>query len=389
MNNHKTKPLAPPTTTADVVPDNAIETVRDILGIPEKQSLRQVYDSEDFQSLLSEFRIETEGLIFKDLGIFEKYFITHPPVVDLLSVQIDYVFQRMRTQDSAGSYRKEIIEMAKTFDPTYAGFPVLSITGKDDEDAYLQDWQKRALALMLRGQFEYPAAKVRIDEKNLAKTFSSQFTKKDNMRAYDRFKNELADKSEKHWAMQNCFDRLGVTVYPFAEPPVLTGLGDITKAMYDKTLNPNEKNLPFSQKRFSNFVRAVAVFRRVWPELGKSEIQGSFIRGLVAIIAMFDNNILKGSDEWLVDVFIEAKDPSLQILKDEDNINFVGFKSPSTWTNRKNWQGNRFYQNAAQSFAKVWNSVRANRKKWKLPKLSENPINGLDNAKFLDMVIDE
>ncbi len=69
----------------------------------------------------------------------------------------------------------------------------------------------------------------------------------------------------------------------------------------------------------------------------------------------------------------------------------IGFVSRTTWTSSKNWQGNRFHQNAVQSFAKVWNEIRkdkGNRKDRRIPKLAQYSIDALENAKFQNVEVD-
>jgi len=357
-----------------------------MFAIQDVQSLEEIMESEAFTTLQEEFANAAEGLILDPIDNFNDHFVQVPDLYDLFKVKLDFVDQRERLKDP--KYRNEIIKMALNFKPKFAGFPVFSRV-KGTTDDYAQDWQKRLMACLLRGLQYYPASIVKTTIDELSDDFNSQFKNKDNIEAYDKFKSELSGGSEKHWAMQHCFDRLGVTAYPFADPPLLTGLGDVMTAMYNPALNSKEKGKSFAEKEFNLFVRAVGIFRRVWPQLAKERIPGSFIRGLVAILAMFDKNVLQGTDEWLVEILEEAKDSRYAILKDTDNVTSIGFDSPFKWTSRKNWQGNRFHQNAVQSFALVWNEIRKdgkNNKSKRIPALDENPILGLDNAKFLDMV---
>ena len=379
------------TNVLSIVPSNTREKVREMFAIDKKKTIKEIIATEDFQTLQEEFNKEAEGLMLEPIDNFQDHFVSHPPIQSLLDKCVDKVDQRERIDPShPQNYRSEVKQMALTFDPKRAGFPQGNrVSGEGEYDGdYLQDWQKRTLALCLRGVYDYPCSIVHTTLDRLADDFNSQFKQKDNIASYDKFKAELSAGSEKHWAQQNCFDRLGVTIYPFAEPPLLTGLGDVTQAMFNPQLNKKEKNVSFDEKQFTYFVRAVTVYRRVWPNLSKERIYGSWIRGCVAIIAMFDRHILKGSDEWLVEILTEAMDPSYEVLLDVDNETPIGFVSPTTWTSTKNWQGNRFHQNAVQSFAKVWNQIRktnkANRSK-RIPEIESNTISGLDNAKFLDM----
>ena len=376
-------------TKLQLVPANTRETVRDMFAIEDAKTVKEIMASDLFQTLQEEFDEASEGLILEPIDNFDDHFSEYPPVRSLLTTVFDFVDQRERLKKE--KYRKEIIKTAINFKPKFAGFPQLNRVRGTNKD-YAQDWQKRMLAILLRGLTEYPCTVAYTTEDELSLDFTSQFKNKDNIEAYDKFKAELSAESPKHWAMQNCFDRLGVTVYPFAEPPLLTGLGDVTNAMFNPQLNTKEKNLSFDEKQFTYFVRAVTVYRRVWPELSKSRIYGSWIRGCVAIISMLDNNVLKGSDEWLVEIFTEAMDPRYGLRKDVDNETVLGYESPTTWTGKisKNWQGNRFHQNAVQSFAKVWNDIRkdkTDRKDRRIPKLAQHSIDALERAKFQNVKI--
>jgi hypothetical protein len=383
-------------TMLKIVPSNTHETVREMFSIVDAQTIEQIIETENFKTLQQEFNEQAEGIVLEPIDNFEDHFISHPPIQSILKLVIDTVIQRERIDPShPQNYRDDVIKMALNFKPKHAGFPQGNRVigeGKQDGD-YLQDWQKRALALCLRGVYDYPCSIVHSKLDELAGDFNSQFIQKDNIASYDKFKAELSAGSERHWAMQHCFDRLGCTIYPFAEPPLLTGLGDVSKSMFDKVLNTKEKNTSYSENQFTYFVRAVTVYRRVWPAYSKTRIYGSWIRGCVAIISMLDKNILKGSDEWLVEIFTEAMNPKYGILKAEDNETVIGFVSPTTWTGRqsKNWQGNRFHQNAVQSLAKAWNEIRkdkGNRKDRRIPKLAQYSIDALENAKFQNVEVD-
>lgn len=370
---------------SNIVPTNAREEVRKKFHLPDAQLISDLIQTEDFLTLKQEFLEEAEVSTLSEINFSS--FITHPPLFDLRTACIDYVDQRERLKDP--KYRKGIIDMALTFSVKDAEFPALRVptdVPEDERTGYLLDWQKRCLALMLRDVYEYPTSKIASSTTEFSKDFSGQFRKKDRMQEYDKFKASLADGSEKHWAMQHCFDRLNLSAYPFSAPPQITALGDINKAMYDAALNPNEKNDSFDKRKFSNFVRAVGIYRRVWPESSKTFIQGSWIRGMTAIIASFDQNILNGTDDWIVEVLEEAKNPKYSIHTDE-NGDAIGLVEPSDWTSKKNWQGNRFHQNAIVSFAESWNIIRSSPKLNKrIPKLDENPIKGLKgDAKMLPM----
>lgn len=375
------------TNVHNLVPSNARETVRDMFAIGKAKTIREIKESDPFQQLKDEYNEASEGIVLDPINI-DDHFISYPPVTNLLNAKLDFVDQRERLKDP--KHRLEIIKTAINFNPKHAGFPVLNRV-KGTQDDYLQDWQKRCFALLLRGIEEYPSSVVNTTKDELSADFTSQFKLKDNIKAYDKFKSELSDRSPKHWAMQHCFDRLGVTPYPFTKAPLLTGLGDVQRAMFDPILNMKEKNRSFAEKEFNNFVRAVTIIRRVWPTFSQQRIPGTFIRGIVAIIAMFDKNILKGSDEWIVEILQEAKDPRYEVLKDNENKNSIGYDLPLTWTSKKNWQGNRHHQNAVQSFANVWNTIRKdklNRKDRRIPKIAEYSIVALDNAKFQNMEIE-
>ena len=372
-------------TKSSIVPTNAREAVRKKFHLPEAQPISDLIQTEDFLKLKQEFLEEAENTALSDIDF--SAFIHHPPLFDLRNAWIDYVDQRERLKDS--KYRKGIIDMALTFSVKDAEFPALRVPmdiPEEERAGHLLDWQKRCLALMLREVYEYPTSQIASTTTEFSKDFSGQFRKKDRMQEYDKFKAALAEESEKHWAMQHCFDRLNLSAYPFSAPPQITALGDITKAMYDPTLNPNEKNDSYDKKKFSNFVRAVGIYRRRWPEGSKTYIQGSWIRGMTAIIASFDQNILNGTDDWIVEILEEAADPKYGLHTDE-NGKPIGLEKPSDWTSKKNWQGNRFHQNAIVSFAEAWNIIRSSPKLNKrIPKLDDNPIKGLKgDAKMLSM----
>lgn len=373
--------------TANQVPNNPREATRDLYSLGDPISIGQLIKSEEFLSLKSDFDLAAEGenLSPIDLGIFHVI----PEMFDLRESWIDYVDQRDRL--AKPEYRKSTIEMALSFDPKHAGVPVLSVpkdAAKVDKHPFLLDWQKRTLALALRGVYRYPAVIVETTQDEMAKDFQSQFKLKDRMEEYDKFKASLAEGSAKHWAMQHCFTRIQVSAYPFSAPPQITGLGDINKAMFDPQLNPDEKNLSYEERRFSNFVRSVAIYRAVWPEESKKTIQGSWIRGMTAILASFDPNVLKGTDTWIIDILQEAKDPSYEIHFDKEGLP-TGLITPVDWTTKKDWHGNKHHQKAIATFARVWNKIQST-KKWRrhLPRLDENPILGLEgDAKMLHMIL--
>lgn len=382
---HNTSPLAVSQST--LVPQNTRNVVRNLFGLAEPMSISDVVQSDEFVALKTEFDSIAEGETLSpiDLSIFVKY----PDLYDLRDAWIDYVDQRERLADE--KYRKGIIEMALNFNVKHAGIPVLSRpvdVDLQDQHEYLLDYQKRTFALILRGVNEYPAIIVETTENEMSKDFSSQFNLKDRMAEHDKFKAALAEGSEKHWAMQHCFTRIGVSAYPFSAPPQITALGNITRAMYDPVLNPKEKNDSYDQKKFTNFVRAVNIYRAVWPAQSKQFIQGSFIRGLVAILAAFENNVLKGTDTWIIQVLNEAKNPTHELWLDIDGKTPVGFNEPSDWTNRYGWQANKFHQQAIVSFANAWTKIRLDKKLQKaIPKLDDAPIKALElsGVKMLDM----
>jgi len=372
------------TSKTKIVPEDPRAEVRKIFYLPDAQPISDLIQTPEFLSLKQEFLEEAENTPKSKIDFSE--FITHPPVIDLRFAWIDYVDQRERLKDP--KYRKGIIDIALTFSVKDAEFPALRVpldVKEEDQVGYLLDWQKRCLALMLREVYEYPTSQIASTTTEFSKDFSGQFRKKDRVQEYDKFKAYLSEGSEKHWAMQHCFNRLKISAYPFSAPPQITALGDITKAMYDPMLNPNEKNDTYDKKKFSNFVRAVGIYRRVWPEASKTFIQGSWIRGMTAIIAAFDQNILNGTDDWLVEVLEEAKNPRYELHTDKIG-NSIGLVEPNHWTSKKNWQGNRFHQNAIVSFAKAWNIIRNSKGHRHITKLDENPIKGLEgDAKMLSM----
>ena len=381
--------VARPTTS--VVPENPQEAVRNIYGIDDPMPISDVLASAEFQALQKEFDLAAESEILNPIDL--SCFVTTLPLYDLREAWIDYSIQRERLKE--GRYRKPIIEMALNFSVKHAGIPVLSrpVNVVDDEQHDFElDWQKRTLALALRGIFHYPAVIVETVKEEMAKDFNSQFNMKDRMAEHDKFKAELVAGNPKQWNMQQCFNRIGVSAYPFSAPPQITALGNITKAMYDPVLNPKEKNLGIEERTFSNFVRAVAIYRAVWPEESKTFIQGSFIRGLVAIIAAFDDNVLKGADNWIIQILNEAKDPIHKIRIHVDEKTKVETPSrlatPEDWTGHYGWQANKFHQQAIVSFANAWNIIRTDKRFKKIiPELDQSPINGLgaSNVKMLPM----
>jgi len=382
---HNTTSLAE--SQSPLVPQNTRTAVRNLFGLNDPMPIGDVIQSPEFEKLQSDFDsiAEGESLPSIDLSIFVKY----PDLYDLRNVWIDYVDQRERLRED--KYRAGIIEMALNFNVKHAGIPVLSRPVDvpfENQHEYLLDYQKRTFALILRGIYEYPAIIVETTEDEMSKDFSSQFNLKDRMAEHDKFKASLAEGSEKHWAMQHCFTRIGVSAYPFSAPPQITALGNITKAMYDPILNPKEKNLSYEEKTFTNFVRAVNIYRSVWPNQSKTFIQGSFIRGLVAILAAFDTNVLKGTDTWVIQILNEAKNPKYNLWLDVDGKTSLGFGEPTDWTNRHGWQANKFHQQAIVSFAKAWRTIRLDKKLQKaIPKLDDAPITALEvsGVKMLDM----
>jgi hypothetical protein len=379
-------------TPQSLVPADSREAVRKIFDLPDPMPISEILNKEEFKTLQEEFNAEAEGEILDpiDLSIYRQI----PSSFNLKEAWIDYVEQRERLPDH--NYRKGIIQLALKFNARHAGIPMLSIpvdAEESEQHKYLLDWQKRCLALALRGVYEYPCVIVETTKAEMAKDFGSQFKLKDRMQEYDKFKAALAEQSPKHWAMQHCFDRLGVSAYPFGNPPQITGLGDISKAMFDPSLNNSEKNSSFEEKKFQNFVRAVSIHRRVWPELSKTSIQGSWIRGMVAIIASFDTNVLKGTDDWIITILEEAKNPDYDLYKEgpPGEMVSVGLKNPIDWTTKADWHGNKHHQKAITTFARAWNKIRNSAKlRRTIPMLNENPIIGIENgAKMLDMKSEE
>jgi len=385
---HNTTSLAK--SQSPLVPQNTRAAVRNLFGLKDPMPIGDVIQSPEFEKLQSDFDSIAEGetLTPIDLSIFVKY----PDLYNLKNAWIDYVDQRERLRED--KYRAGIIEMALNFNVKHAGIPVLSrpvdVTFENQRE-YLLDYQKRTFALILRGIYEYPAIVVETTEDEMSKDFSSQFNLKDRMAEHDKFKASLAEGSEKHWAMQHCFTRLEISAYPFSAPPQITALGNITKAMYDPVLNPKEKNLSYEEKTFTNFVRAVNIYRSVWPKQSETFIQGSFIRGLVAILAAFDTNVLKGTDTWIIQILNEAKDPKYGLRLDVDGKTAIGLGDPADWTNHYGWQANKFHQQAIVSFADAWTAIRLDKKLQKsIPKLDQAPIKALElsGVKMLDMKLE-
>ena len=371
----------------NLVPNNPREAVREAFDLPEAMSLADLMKTIDWATLVEEYK---EELADNDLKVkpLEEVVELGSSKFDLRNFWIDFVDQRDRLKDR--NYRKAIIDMAINFSVKDADIPTgrkPSNVSKAKQVPYLSDWQKRALALLLRGVYEYEARIVWTLQEELAQDFNSQFKRKDNIKQYDRFKTDLAEGKEKQWVMQECFDRLQLTIYPWGEPPLLTGLTDVTQAMFNPKLNSAENKTPLQEMKFTNFVRAVGVFRTVWPTMSQDQIPGSFIRGLTAVIASLDKNVLKGSDAQLVTILLEAKKDKYELFKKEND--FVGIETPSDWSARFTWQGNRFHQNAIVSVAKAWNKILTVDRKLKkiVPELDPNPIIALEesDAKFLDL----
>ena len=350
--------------TLNLVPENPREAVREAFDLPEAMSLAELMKTSYWATLVEEYK---EELADNDLKLrpLEDVVELEAQKFDLREFWIDFVDQRERLKDP--NYRKAIIDMAINFSVKDADIPTgrkPSNVPKAKQVPYLSDWQKRALALLLRGVFEYEARIVWTLQEELAQDFNGQFRRKDNIKQYDRFKTDLAEGKEKQWCMQECFERLQLTVYPWGDPPLLTGLTDVTQAMFNPKLNSAENKTPLQEMKFTNFVRAVGVFRTVWPTIAQDQIPGSFIRGLTAVIASLDKNVLKGSDAQLVTILLEAKKKQYELWKAENE--WVGIEKPFDWTSRFNWQGNRFHQNAITSVATAWNKIlKVDRKlKW-------------------------
>ena len=371
-----------------LVPNNPREATRKAFDIDQPISIADIMKTELWKTLYNEYLEAKQDIELQPLDT--KMVKQSAPKFDLRKFWLDFVDQRDRLKDD--KYRKSIIDMALNFDVKDAGIPTGNIpidVSKSKQVPYLPDWYKRALALCLRGEYEYEARLQEVEEKDLAGSFNSQFEKKDNIRQYDKFKGLLAEGDRKSWAMQNCFDRLQVSVYPYGDPPLLTALNDIRTSMFDKNLNPEQKNVKnVEDVTFKNFARAIAIFRAVWPDMSTSQIQGSWIRGCTAIISALDKNILKGTDQMLIKIFIEAKDNKYALYTDI-NDEPVGHQVPSDWTSRHSWQGNKFHKNAIVSLAKTWNSILSKNKPLArtMPKLDNNPIVALEtsDAKFLDL----
>jgi hypothetical protein len=384
---HNTLSLIATEVKYSVVPTNPREEVRKLFNLADPMPIGDVLNSQEFQTLQEDFDLAAEGEVLVPLDL--SCFLNSPTQYDLRTAWIDYVEQRERLKDP--KYRKGIIDMALSFSVKHAGIPVLSRptdVAEEEQHEFMLDYQKRTFALALRGVYHYPAIVVKTIQAEMAKDFSSQFNLKDRMAEHDKFKAALAEGSDKHWAMQHCFDRLGVSAYPFSAPPQITALGNITKAMYDPILNPKEKNVPLEDRTFGNFVRAVAIYRSVWPEQSKTFIQGSFIRGLVAILTAFDTNVLKGTDTWIIQILNEAKDPRHELYFDVDGKTPIGFSDPQDWTNRHGWQANKFHQQAITSFANAWTNIRTDKRLNKsIPKLDQSPIAAFSasGVKMLDM----
>ena len=364
--------------TLNLVPENPREAVREAFDLPEAMSLAELMKTSYWATLVEEYK---EELADNDLKLrpLEDVVELEAQKFDLREFWIDFVDQRERLKDP--NYRKAIIDMAINFSVKDADIPTgrkPSNVPKAKQVPYLSDWQKRALALLLRGVFEYEARIVWTLQEELAQDFNGQFRRKDNIKQYDRFKTDLAEGKEKQWCMQECFERLQLTVYPWGDPPLLTGLTDVTQAMFNPKLNSAENKTPLQEMKFTNFVRAVGVFRTVWPTIAQDQIPGSFIRGLTAVIASLDKNVLKGSDAQLVTILLEAKKKQYELWKAENE--WVGIEKPFDWTSRFNWQGNRFHQNAITSVATAWNKIlKVDRKLKKIvPELDPDPISALE-----------
>jgi hypothetical protein len=377
----KSNTLSLVTPQTSIVPINPREAVRNLFNLDNPMTIADVISQPEFIDLQEKFDLEAEGEILEPIDL--SVYIQKPSSFDLRLAWIDYVDQRERLKDN--KYTNEIIRMALNFKVKHAGIPTLSVptdAPEEDQYRYLLDWQKRTLALALRGVYVYPCNIVETTTNEMSKDFSSQFKLKDRMEEYDKFKASLAEGSEKHWAMQDCFTRMGVSAYPFSAPPQITALGNVTKAMFDSTLNPKEKNTAYNERTFTNFVRAVNIYRSVWPVSSKQIIQGSFVRGLTAILASFDPQILKGTDTWVIQILEEAKNPKYNIYNIDGDP--VGLAEPSDWT-KNGWDGNMFHQVAISSFANAWNEIAKNNKL--IPKLDKSPIIALNTSgvKMLDM----
>lgn len=363
------------------VPSNPVEAVRTNFELGSAKTFAEIMDSDEFKETVEQFHIEAECETLSTIDT--SIFISAPPEIDIRNAIVDLVWQRDRLSEN--SYRDEVIKMAIKFSTVDADFPTWKVPVDTDNIPRATDWQKRALALLIRGVYFYPVSLVKTSSDKLATNFNAQFNQRDNMEQYDRFKAGLAEGNAQNWAQEHCFTRLGLTVYPYlADKPLLSGLGDVKKAMYDAVLNASEKNKPHEERTFNPFIRAIGIYRKQWPVLSTTKIYGSWVRGMTAIIVSFDEHILKGSDNWISTMLTEMEDPSYNLLyednKDSDGVLSIGYRSPSDYTAKHNWQGNRFHQNAIVSFAKNWNKILEKNKKLAktIPKLDEAQIQLLE-----------
>ena len=167
-------------TSSSIVPTDTREAVRELFSIDEAKTLGEITKEELFQTLKDEFLEAAEGLILDPI-VVEDYFDaeTLSKKLDVLQLILDYVDQRERLKDPL--YRKEIIEIALNFKPVHAGIPQANMV-KGTRKKYLQDWQKRMLALILRGVTEYPCNVAFTTLEELSEDFNSQFRRKDNIK---------------------------------------------------------------------------------------------------------------------------------------------------------------------------------------------------------------
>jgi hypothetical protein len=159
------------------VPNNPREATRKAFDIDQPISIADIMETELWKTLHNEYLEAKQDIELKPLDTSMVH--QSAPKFDLRKFWLDFVDQRDRLKDD--KYRKSIIDMALNFDVKDAGIPTGNIPVdviKSKQVPYLPDWYKRALALCLRGEYEYEARLQHVEEKDLAGSFNSQFDKK-------------------------------------------------------------------------------------------------------------------------------------------------------------------------------------------------------------------
>jgi len=347
------------------VPRNLSNAVRNMYQIEKASTFGELMKTEKYGVLKSKYIQSCKkdsNLSTINLNIIESELET----ISLLDVKLDYVIQRNRFNKT---HMNNIITTAKTFNVKHARIPTFMRC--EDGELYCVDWQKRTLALLLRGITEYPAIIMQSTTKELSEDFGSQFALTDKISDFDQFKAKLQSPNKgirrKAWHQQNSVDYVGVTFDPSypGNKPLLTPFNHARKAMEDSVINKNE--LGERHKTHINFRRAVNVYKNVWPQAWEdnAKVDASLVRTLTCVIASFDAELLKGNNSILIKMLEILRDQP-KPFNDYKEIAPNGLQFPSSYTSNLNkfdlnTDGLK-YRNSILIFAKLWNLVRKKNK---------------------------